>query len=121
MGRAVLLVVVAATVLFLAGGMVLAEGKTCAVFECVGIRGADTLTGGDAQADRIAGLEGNDEIDGRGDNDTVYGDEGNDTIRDDSGAFAADTINCGPGTKDRVFFDSGLDSIHKSCEIRNPA
>jgi Ca2+-binding RTX toxin-like protein len=145
MRRAVLLVVVVAVgVLALAGGMVLAETKTCPSFECVGTRGADTLTGNGAQQDRIAGLEGNDQIDGMGGSDTLYGDEGNDTIRDDSGALdadtvygdegndtihvnefngaaAGDTINCGPGTKDRVFFDKGIDTIHKSCEIRRPA
>jgi len=145
MRRAVLLgVVAAAAVLAIAGGVVLAETKTCASFECVGTRGADTLTGGGAQQDRIAGLEGNDQIDGLGGSDTLYGDEGNDTIRDDSGALdadtiygdegndtirvnefngaaAGDTVNCGPGAKDRVFFDQGFDTIHKSCEIRNPS
>ncbi len=143
MRRVGFLVVVAAAVLALVGGVVLAETKTCATFECGGTRGADTLTGNDAQRDLIAGLEGNDQIDGRGGSDTLYGDEGNDTIRDDSGALdadtvygdegndtvhvnefngasAGDTVNCGPGTKDRVFFDGGIDAIHKSCEIRKP-
>ena len=38
-----------------------------------------------------------------------------------NGAAAGDTVNCGPGTKDRVCFDKGVDTIHKSCEIRKPA
>jgi Ca2+-binding RTX toxin-like protein len=143
MRRAVLLVVVAA-VLALAGGMVLAESKTCATLDCVGTREADTMTGRDSASDRIAGMEGDDQIDGGESSDTLYGDEGNDTIRDDSGALdvdtvygdegndtihlnefngaaAGDTVNCRPGTKDRVFFDKGVDTIHKSCEIRKPA
>ncbi len=128
--------------LALAGGMVLAESKTCATLDCVGTREADTMTGRDNASDRIAGMEGDDQIDGGG-GDTLYGDEGNDTIRDGSGALdvdivygdegndtihvnefngaAGDTVNCGPGTKDRVFFDKGADTIHKSCEIRKPA
>jgi Ca2+-binding RTX toxin-like protein len=143
MRRAVLLVVVAA-VLALAGGMVLAESKTCATLDCVGTREADTMTGRDNASDRIAGMEGDDRIDGGESSDTLYGDEGNDTIRDDSGALdvdtvygdegndtihlnefngaaAGDTVNCRPGTQDRVFFDKGVDTIHKSCEIRKPA
>ncbi len=120
MRRAVLLVVVAA-VLALAGGMVLAESKTCATVDCVGTREADTMTGRDNAPDRIAGMEGDDQIDGGGGSDTLYGDEGNDTIHvDEFNGAAGDTVNCGPGTKDRVFFDRGLDTIHKSCGIRNP-
>jgi Ca2+-binding RTX toxin-like protein len=144
MRRAAFLVVVAAAVLALAGGVVLAESKLCATLDCLGTREADTMTGRDNAPDRIAGMEGDDQIDGGGGSDTLYGDEGNDTIRDDSGALdadtvygdegndtihveefngaaAGDTVNCGPGTKDRVFFDKGVDTIHKSCEIRNPA
>jgi Ca2+-binding RTX toxin-like protein len=122
MRRAVLLGVVAAMVMALAAGTVLAESKTCAALECVGTREADTLTGSsDAQEQgRIAGLEGNDQIDGDAGNDALHGDEGNDTIYVDDfdGAFGADTVNCGPGTKDKVVFDRGLDTIHKSCEIK---
>ena len=143
MRRVVVLVVLATAVLSLAGGVVLAESKTCAATDCVGTREADTLTGSSGAQDqhRIAGLEGNDQIDGGAGNDALYGDEGNDTIRDDSGAldvdavfgdegndtihvddsdgaFAADNVNCGSGTKDKVVFDKGLDTIHKSCEIR---
>ena len=116
------LVVLATAVLTLAGGGVLAESKTCAATDCVGTREADTLTGSsDAQEQgRIAGLEGNDQIDGDAGNDALHGDEGNDTIHVDDfdGAFGADTVNCGPGTKDKVVFDRGLDTIHKSCEMK---
>ena len=101
--------------------MVLAESKTCATLDCVDTRGADTMTGRDNASDRIAGMEGDYQIDGGGGSDTLYGDEGNGTIRDDSDALDVDTVNCGPGTKDRVFFDKGVDTIHKSCEIRKPA
>jgi Ca2+-binding RTX toxin-like protein len=113
MRRAVLVVVVAA-VLALAGGMVFAESKTCATVDCVGTRGADTMTGRDNASDQI---------DGAGGSDTLYGDEGNDTIEvnEFNGAAAGDTVNRGPGTKDRVFFDKGVDTIHKCCEIRKPA
>ena len=79
MRRAVLLDVVAAAVLALAGEVVLAENKTYVTFDCVDTRAADTLTGRD-DPDLIAGMEGNDRIDGRGSGDTLYGDEGNDTI-----------------------------------------
>ncbi len=105
MRRAVLLVVVAlvvvaAAVLALAGGVVLAESKTCVTFDCVGTRGADTLTGRDAP-DLIAGMEGNDQIDGRGSSDTLYDDEGNDTIHvnEFNGASIGDTVNCGPARR----------------------
>jgi len=73
MRRAAVLVVVAAAML------ALAESKTCATFECVGTREADTITGRDAP-DLMVGMEGGDQIDGRGSSHTPYGDEGNDTI-----------------------------------------
>ena len=62
MRRAVLLVVVAAAVLALAGGMLLAESKTYATLDCVGTRGADTMTGRDNASNRIAGMEGDDQM-----------------------------------------------------------
>jgi hypothetical protein len=43
MRRAAVLIVVAAAMLALAGGVVLAESKTCATFERVGTREADTI------------------------------------------------------------------------------
>lgn len=142
--RVVLLVAAAvAAVLTLAGGVVLAESKNCATIDCVGTREADTITGRDAQPDVIAGMEGDDRIDGRGGSDQLYGDEGNDTILDDSGSLdadivygdegndtiyvneangapAGDTVDCGPGSKDKVFFDPGIDTISRNCEIKRP-
>jgi hypothetical protein len=61
MRRAVLLVVVAAAVLALAGGMLLAESKTYATLDCVGTRGAGTMTGMDNASDRISSMEGDDQ------------------------------------------------------------
>ena len=31
-----------------------------------------------------------------------------------------DTVHCGPGTKDKVFFDEGADDVAKDCEIKKP-
>ena len=44
MRRVVLLVLVAAAVLALACGVVLAESKLCATLDCLGTREADTMT-----------------------------------------------------------------------------
>lgn len=140
----------AATVLAIAGGVALAVNKTCLgatgpsgslTPDCVGTRGADTLTAGDDNDHNIAGMEGNDIITGGGFHDKIYGDEGDDTITDDEdtldldfiygdegndrinvqdGQNGMDTVNCGSGTKDRVFFDRGIDTISRNCEIRNP-
>ena len=109
--------------------------------DCIGTREADTLTAGDDNTHIIAGLEGNDIITGGAVQDTIYGDEGNDTITDNSpnndideiygdegndtidvredGADAGDIVDCGPGKKDRVFFDVGVDTVTR-CEIKNP-
>jgi Ca2+-binding RTX toxin-like protein len=136
MRRVVLLLVVAAAVLAMAGGVVSAA-LVCAG-DCVGTRQDDTLTGS-TNPDRIAGMEGRDTIDGGAQNDEIYGDEGNDTIKDvlnaadndfiygDEGNdtinvqendVGIDTVNCGPGTKDKVFFDTNFDTINQNCEIR---
>jgi hypothetical protein len=29
-------------------------------------------------------------------------------------------VECGLGPRDKVFFDQGIDTIHKSCEIKKP-
>ena len=81
------------------------------------------MTGRDNALDRISSMEGDDQIDGGGSSDTLYGDESNDSIyvNEFNGATAGDTVNCGPDTKDRVFFDKGVDTIYESCEIRKPA
>ncbi|MBA2714910.1 MAG: hypothetical protein H0U55_15315 [Rubrobacteraceae bacterium] len=73
--------------------------------------------------DAIYGDEGNDSITDDEDTfdlDRIYGDEGNDTIRVQEGRNGEDTVNCGSGAKDRVFFDRGIDVINRNCEIRNP-
>ena len=46
---------------------------------------------------------------GAGGNDEIFGDEGNDRINVQEGDNFPDTVNCGPGKKDRVFFDKGID------------
>jgi hypothetical protein len=70
------------------------------------------------------GDEGNDTIeDGNAanpDNDLIYGDEGNDIIDVRDGDLGPDTVNCGPGAKDRVFFDEPEDTVAKNCEIKRP-
>jgi Ca2+-binding RTX toxin-like protein len=113
--------------------------------DCVGTREADTLTAGDDNTHIIAGLEGNDIITGGGFHDTIYGDEGDGTINDNTGPgpgaaddidviygdegndtidvreneAGRDIVDCGPGKKDKVFFDVGADSVTR-CEIKNP-
>jgi Ca2+-binding RTX toxin-like protein len=88
----------------------------------VGMEGDDIITGGGA-SDKIYGDEGNDSITDNEDSidlDLIYGDEGNDTINVQEGRTGEDTVNCGPGAKERVFFDRGTDTISHTCEIRNP-
>jgi Ca2+-binding RTX toxin-like protein len=139
MRRVLLLLVVAAAVLALAGGTVLSAPVGCGGGDCVGTRGADTITGSSG-LDRIAGMEGNDTINGGMGPDDIYGDEGNDTIsHSDASVFLAeatifgdegndtidvrdgggqDSVDCGPGKKDKVTFDQGIDIIRKNCEIK---
>ena len=118
----VVLLVVAAALMALTGGVVLAlpPQEDCAATECVGTRGDDLLNGTFGN-DQIAGMEGNDLIYGSGGGDYIYGDEGNDTIYVAEVVLAEsyDTVNCGPGNKEKVFFDS-FDIIAKNCEIRKP-
>lgn len=150
MRRVALLLVVAVVVLAMAGGVALAVNRTCLgavgaggtpAPDCVGTRAADTLTAGDDNLHNIVGMEGNDIITGGEGQDNIYGDEGNDSITDNEdmpdldfiwgdegndtirvreGNDFGDTVNCGSGAKDRVFFDRGMDSISSNCEIRNP-
>ena len=56
---------------------------------------------------------------GRG-KDRILADDGNDLIDVQEGVGGSDTVFCGPGTKDKVFFDQGSDIIAKNCEIKNP-
>jgi hypothetical protein len=75
----------------------------------VGYGGADGLSGGD----------GHDFIDARENSnnpgeDTVTGGASNDFI--DAIDGTSDTINCGAGTRDRVFYDKNLDTLQR-CEL----
>ncbi|HLL39094.1 MAG TPA: hypothetical protein VK357_05425 [Rubrobacteraceae bacterium] len=142
MRRTVVLLVMVAAMLALAGGTALTDTVGCTGGDCVGTRGADTISG-TSNIDRIAGMEGNDQIQGEGGSDQIYSDEGNDTIFDDSGSLdfdtiygdegndtilvaegngspAGDTVDCGPGKKDKVTFDRDIDTIAKNCEIKKP-
>ena len=144
----VLSLAVALVALAVAGGVALALNKTCLgavgaggtlAPDCVGSREADTLTAGDDNTHIIAGMEGNDIITGGGFHDFIYGDEGSDTINDGDPGSDIDTIfgdegndtidvregdghpdvvDCGPGKKDKVFFDPA-DTVTR-CEIKNP-
>jgi Ca2+-binding RTX toxin-like protein len=75
----------------------------------VGYGGADKLSGGDGGD----GIDAQENSKNPGE-DTVAGGASNDFI------FAIDqtrdTINCGAGTKDRVYYDKNLDTLEK-CEV----
>ncbi|MFV2064735.1 MAG: M56 family metallopeptidase [Chloroflexota bacterium] len=94
-----------------------------------GGKGADTIRG-DAGPDRLIGGPGNDIIFGGGRGDLIRGGGGNDTIRAGAGNDivktwrdgVADTVDCGPGDKDRAIADS-TDSL-VNCEfivVRDPS
>jgi Ca2+-binding RTX toxin-like protein len=87
------------------------------------MEGNDIITAG-VFHDDIYGDEGNDTITDNNapssDVDFIYGDEGNDTIDVQEGDDEhSDVVNCGPGTKDKVFFDEGFDTV-TGCEKKNP-
>ena len=132
--RTVLLLAAVGVVLLLASGVALAVNKGCSG-DCVGTREADTLSGS-THHDRIAGMEGDDIILGFLGDDQIYGDEGNDTLYGYDGTDTIygdegndiisveddgtrDTVDCGQGRKDKVWFDEGLDVVTR-CEIKNP-
>jgi Ca2+-binding RTX toxin-like protein len=140
MRRAILLLMLVAAVLALTGGAVLAVDKTCFGSDCVGTRGADKITSSSNGPNNIAGMEGNDIITSGVFHDDIYGDEGNDTITDNNASSSdvdriygdegndtidvqegdefPDMVNCVPGTKDKVFFDEGFDTV-TSCDKKN--
>jgi Ca2+-binding RTX toxin-like protein len=78
--------------------------------------------------DELYGYGGNDRFLGRSEGDFIFaeessenegedivqGNEGNDYILARDGV--KDTINCGPGKYDTVFFDKGIDTVADSCE-----
>jgi Ca2+-binding RTX toxin-like protein len=78
-----------------------------------GLGGDDLLRGGDRSdyifAEESSVNEGED---------TVYGSMGNDYI--EAKDRVKDTINCGGGTRDIVFFDTGGVDTVTNCEYKNP-
>ena len=84
--------------------------------------------GGGKSFDQLVGYGGNDKLLGRsgGDyifaeessenpgKDVVQGNEGNDEILARDGA--KDTIGCGTGKHDTVYYDEGIDTVSSSCE-----
>ena len=84
--------------------------------------------GGGQNPDYMVGYGGNDRLFGRSGNDYIYaeessenegedvveGNEGNDRILARDGV--KDTIRCGTGRYDTVFFDEGIDIVASSCE-----
>jgi len=81
--------------------------------ELVGYGGADELMGGD-NSDFIFAEESS-ENEGE---DTVKGGRGNDFILAKDGV--KDTISCGKGNTDIVFFDKGgVDTVANNCEYKN--
>jgi hypothetical protein len=82
--------------------------------ELIGYGGADRLVGG-LRGDFIFAEESS-ENEGE---DSVRGKTGNDFILAKDGV--KDTISCGRGDSDIVFFDEGgVDTVANSCEIKNP-
>jgi Ca2+-binding RTX toxin-like protein len=82
-------------------------------------RPQENLSGGQ-DSDTVHGDDGDDFIDAaQGDTagsfDRSYGGTGNDHINAFDGN--TDAVNCGDGGADVVYFDPGLDSISRSCEI----
>jgi Ca2+-binding RTX toxin-like protein len=143
--NALAMLAITALLLGLGAGVVLVATTTCTGGDCLGTREADQITGSTSR-DRIAGMEADDTITepgSSGDSDQIFGDEGNDIITDnfsgtdtdfdviygDEGndtidvdelgtdeSAGADTVDCGPGKKDKVFADSNDTLTH--CEIK---
>lgn len=77
----------------------------------VGYGGTDLLSGG-GQGDYIEAVEnsanpGEDTVNGGGANDFILAID-----------KTRDTINCGKGTRDRVYYDKGIDQVSNNCEIK---
>ena len=96
-----------------------------------GFLGNDTIYGGPGGDKNLEGAEDSDTIYGEGGSDfidiaQVYlegedyasGGPGNDTIHAFDGK--KDTINCGRGTKDHVYYDKGIDTVSRNCEKKHP-
>jgi len=85
--------------------------------------------GGGQNYDEMYGYGGNDRFLGRSGGDFIFAEEsseneGEDVVRGEEGNDyilardgVKDTINCGPGKHDTVFFDNGgIDTVSNSCE-----
>lgn len=82
--------------------------------EMAGLGGADTYSGG-RRADYIFAEESSVN---KGE-DTIHSGRGNDWI--EAVDETKDTIGCGPGKHDFVFFDEGIDEVNSTtCEHKNP-
>jgi Ca2+-binding RTX toxin-like protein len=88
--------------------------------------GDDTVKG-NLGNDTVTGSSGDDTVEGGWGNDLVVGGSGKDTLRAGAGADRveaqdgfADSISCGAGSRDVVFFDQGLDMVAADCEARRP-
>jgi hypothetical protein len=79
----------------------------------------DDLVTGDPGADEVLGGWGDDRVVGGSGRDTLRGGGGADRIEAQDGF--ADLISCGAGSRDVVFFDSGLDSVAADCESMSPS
>jgi len=84
--------------------------------------------GGGQNTDEIYGYGGNDKLLGRSGGDFIFAEEsseneGEDVVRGNEGNDwilardgVEDTIGCGTGKHDTVFFDKGIDTVSNSCE-----
>lgn len=125
-GKLAILLTVGALMLALTAGAAFADNLLCQVgIACNGTEKSDVITGTN-QADQIKGFGGKDRINDNvgNDIDTIAGGAKNDTIDVQEGNSSVnnrDLVDCGKGTRDRVFFDTGDngDRIAR-CEIRNP-
>ena len=86
--------------------------------------GDDTVQG-NLGNDAVTGSSGVDRVEGGWGNDLLVGGSGKDVLRASAGADRveaqdgfADSISCGAGSRDLVFFDRGLDNVAADCEAR---
>jgi hypothetical protein len=112
-----ILLAVGALMLVMTAATAYADNLLCQVgIACNGTPKGDVLTG-TSQSDQIKGLGGRDRINDSSGNDidTIDVREGNSSINN------RDLVDCGKGTRDRVFFDTGDngDKVAR-CEIKNP-
>ena len=80
---------------------------------------SSVFLGGTNGGDRVTGNTGRNWLGATSGGTTISAAGGNDQVEVNAGG-AADTVNCGPGTQDVVFYDAGVDTV-TGCEIRNPS